>query len=737
MKRWQWVVLVAVLHWTLSLPGWAQAVVTGIVVAKQSGRPIPGATVYLEKSKQGAVTQPDGRFVIANVPAGSDVLIVRSIGYRSYRQPLQLRSGDTLRLRIALAEATIELQKVVVAASKRVQSAQEVPVSVSVVGIQNIELRGHTQLDQVLRYVPGVYVTRDQVNIRGTSGFALGIGSRTFVLLDGFPFLAGDGGDVKFDALPLFVARQVEVIKGGGSALYGSGALGGVVNVVTASPESERPIFRFRLQGGGYSLPKYSEWQYRSSPPLFASVDLAYARRWKSWALLAAGGYDTDEGYHAFYDSRRYRAFAKVEWKSDAHQLRIIGNFASNDRADWVYWRSLRFATLPPETVDTNQRVVSDKMFGGIHWQYLLSPQIVSDLKVSLYRTAFETVANGEPVTDFQSSANSWNVEEQLTATVGNAWTITGGFQGIWNRIGESFVGRRNQRLLAAYAQVEWQHRPWVVTAGARWDLELLDVPRSRQSELSPKLGVVYQPVDFWQWRLSLGKGFRIPTMGERFSGLRYGPFLVKENPELKPEENWSAELGTTYQWFWQDELWKAELTAFSNWLTNLVEPRLLEGAVIQFVNVERAVVRGIEASIEGWLPHRWLGLQLHVLAVDPWNLSQRRFLKYRSRWLLQSRLILPLLPAVQVEGEYRYQKKFDTVDEEVARIIPDADARVDAHVVDLRCRVDLSSWLPVPIQAVLNVSNALNYYYTEVLANLAPFRAISLQLSSTLGATP
>jgi len=158
MRCWKLLIFVTALRWILPSPGWAQAVVMGTVVAEGSGRPIPGATVHLEKSRRGAITQPDGRFVIVDVPAGSDVLIVRSIGYRSYRQPLNLRSGDTLRLRIALSEATIELQKVVVAASKRVQSAQEVPVSVSVVGIQNIELRGHTQLDQVLRYVPLVMV---------------------------------------------------------------------------------------------------------------------------------------------------------------------------------------------------------------------------------------------------------------------------------------------------------------------------------------------------------------------------------------------------------------------------------------------------------------------------------------------------------------------------------------------------------------------------------------------------
>ncbi len=725
-------VAVVILCFNISLlTVWAQGVIEGTVVSQRTGRPIPGATVMLKNAQRGAITQPDGRFRITGVPSGQYLLTVRSLGYHPYHRSLQLKAGDTLRLHIALQPAAIEMQRVVIAASKRVQSAQEVPVSVSVVDLQNIELRAQTQLDYVLRYVPGVYVTRDQVNIRGTSGFALGIGSRTFVLLDGFPFLSGDGGDIKFDALPLFVARNVEIVKGGGSALYGSGALGGVVNVVTASADDvAAPTVRLRIKGGMYSLPKYEEWRYRSSPPPFLSVDLGYAQRWSQFGIIAAAGMDYDQGYHAFFDSQRYRGFFKVEWKQQHHQLRFLSNIAINDRADWVYWRSLRYATLPPEDVDTNQRVVSKKFFGGLQWQYFLSPTIVSDLKLSLYRTAFATLAQGKQVTDFQSTANSWNIEEQLTATFGSNLTLTGGIQLVWNQILRSFVGTRNQRLLAIYGQGEWKYGPWIFTFGARGDMELLDTPRTQQAEISPKLGLVYQPAAFLQFRASIGKGFRIPTMGERFSGLRYGPFQVRENPALKPEENWSAELGTTYQWFWSDAPWQTELTLFYNALSNLVEPRLLEGAIIQFVNVPSAVVRGIEYSLTGWLPGQWLGLQLHLLAVDPWNLTERRFLKYRSRWLLQGQFTVQPFSMLQVAVEYRYQKKFDAVDTEVARIIPDADARVDAHILDLRCRLDLQRWIHLPFQLTLNIENALNYYYTEVLANLAPFRSFSLQLS-------
>lgn len=716
----------------LCSPPWllGEAVIQGVVRSQETKLPVSGATVYLKELRRGAVAGPNGFFRIQNVPAGSYTIIVRSVGYQEYQRSIRIAEADTLKLEILLAESIIRTQEVVVSAAKRVQAVQEVPVSVAVVPLKSIELRGHTQLDQILRYVPGVYVTRDQINIRGTSGFSLGIGSRTFVLLDGFPLLAGDGGDVKFDAFPLFVTRQIEVVKGGGSALYGSGALGGVVNILTADAQEESPLLRARLQTGGYSLPKYEEWRYRETPPLFVSTDVSVAHRWDNFGVVLSTGYDTDEGYHAFYDATRYRFFGKVHWENAHHRIRVLGNVAVQDRADWVYWRSLRYATLPPENTDTNQRVLSRKYLGGLHWQALLHSTLILDSRMSVYHTNFETLTGNEPVTDFHSSAYSWNWEEQLTWIADTGMTLTTGFQTLWNHIGESFVGKRNQLLGALYAQYEWKWSHWTATVGTRSDVEWLDTPQTVNYQISPKLGVLYGPSEAVQFRASVGKGFRIPTIGERFSGLLYGPFRVRENPELKPEENWSAEAGTEVRWFWQKQLWKAEFSTFVNFLENMVEPQLIEGAVIQFRNVPKAVIRGVELFVEGWLPDRRLGMQLSIGFYDPWNQTENRFLKYRSRWLAQTRLFVPLSSAIQAEVEYRFQKKFDEVDAEVSTIIPDADARVDAHVLDFRLHLDLMQiFSGIPVTMTLNVENALNYYYTEVLANLAPLRKVSLQI--------
>ena len=81
------------------------------------------------------------------------------------------------------------------------------------------------------------------------------------MLVDGFPLLAADLGDIKWDAVPLHQVERVEVIKGAGSALYGTGALGGVINVLTRDP-ARKPGTRFRLLSGLYSPPAHRGWRW-------------------------------------------------------------------------------------------------------------------------------------------------------------------------------------------------------------------------------------------------------------------------------------------------------------------------------------------------------------------------------------------------------------------------------------------------------------------------------------------
>ena len=205
-----------------------------------------GATVALVDAGLGGHADAQGRCLIEVPAAGRYDVLVSFVGYRS----LLLRGvASDQEQSVALPRALVQLADVVVSASKRVQSFAEAPLSMAVIEAEKLRQYNAPTLAEPLRYVAGISQVGDQISIRGSSGFSRGTGSRVLLLLDGFPMLAADLGDIKWDAIPASEVERVEVIKGAGSALYGTGALGGVINVLTRAPAAE-PRTQFNGIGG-------------------------------------------------------------------------------------------------------------------------------------------------------------------------------------------------------------------------------------------------------------------------------------------------------------------------------------------------------------------------------------------------------------------------------------------------------------------------------------------------------
>lgn len=729
------------LAWTLlifltSLSAFAASgAIRGHISDAETGDPLQGVTVRVQNRPWGTYTGRGGDFLLRSIPTGSYTLLISLIGYEVQQIPVTIRDNDTTNIAVQLVSQPLQTGEIVVSASKRIQAVQDVPVSISIVDQRAIEQRNITKLDEALRYVPGVYMSREQVNIRGSSGFSLGLGSRTLILLDGFPLLSGDGGDAKFDALPMFNVERVEVIKGAGSALYGTGALGGVINVVTAEPATE-PEFRVSAFSGVYTGTKYDHWKFSSSPPFLGGLRAGYSQKYDDVDLMVSGGLIRDEGHQEFYDSFRWNLFAKAGYHlSASSSLSILGTAVSERRANWVFWNSLDSATFPPAGTNLDEYVTSTKQTGALQFNHIFNESLFMVVRTGLYRTHFDNSASTQGNDSLASTAYATNTELQLTSIVNNNLLFTLGLNGQYNFVTESYLGKNNQSIVSGYIQGEYKPIETVtITAGGRFDSEKTSSITDKNSEFSPKIGVSFRPLEQTSFRLSAGRGFRAPTIGERFASLRFNGLTVESNPALNPERGWSFEVGGTHTITLANEPWKFDVALFQNEFTNMIEPQLQpQTARIRFVNVTRARIQGAEVNIGGWLPGKLAGLEAALTAMMPLNVDSNTVLKYRSKFLVQTRLMIPV-GAFQVQADYRFQSRVETIDELLAVLrIPDVDARVPIHVLDLRLIADLYSLAEIPVMATLNVKNALNHYYTEIIANLAPTRSVLLQLDARL----
>ncbi|MGB0368757.1 MAG: TonB-dependent receptor plug domain-containing protein, partial [Flavobacteriales bacterium] len=214
-------------------------VVSGVISDKESNEPLVGASVVTE-DRTGVTTDLDGKFAL-KLSKGVHTLTISFIGYKPKQKEIDLSSGAPLKLNVSLGMSSEVLDIVVVSSSQYQKSIAEETVSMEVVGKELIQNTNATDLGDAIDKTPGVTIQDSQVSIRGGSSWSYGVGTRTAVMQDGTSLMSADLGEAQLTQAPVENIEQIEVIKGASSVVYGSSALNGVVNVITAWPKSSKP----------------------------------------------------------------------------------------------------------------------------------------------------------------------------------------------------------------------------------------------------------------------------------------------------------------------------------------------------------------------------------------------------------------------------------------------------------------------------------------------------------------
>jgi TonB-linked SusC/RagA family outer membrane protein len=216
--------------------------IAGTVTNKQTGAPMPSVQVFLQNTRHGALTGQDGRFAIANVPAGTYTLVAQLIGFAEFRQNnVAVRAGEATPLQVVITEAVLPLQELVVSGTVDPTAGVKMPVTVSRVGAEQLQVpTSGSALASIAGKVAGASVIRTS----GKPGESVQIMLRTptasegvdknepLYVVDGVILTRSIGGtDVDIDPADI---ESVEIIKGAAaSSLYGSRAAAGVISITT------------------------------------------------------------------------------------------------------------------------------------------------------------------------------------------------------------------------------------------------------------------------------------------------------------------------------------------------------------------------------------------------------------------------------------------------------------------------------------------------------------------------
>ena len=601
----------------------AQSVVlTGQVRDAEGQTPIAGATVAVPERQAGTYTDTDGgyRLPLPGAQAGQRVEVVLTFaGYQTQRQFLTLQTGDN-RLDWQMQTTEFTTEDVVITASKGLQQSQaDVTVSIEVVKPKFVELQAQPTIDKVLTQIPGVDNQDGQINIRGSSGYAYGVGSRVMVMLDGLPLITGDAGLANLDLIPVDNIQQIEVIKGASSVLYGSSALGGVINVITDEP-GETPETAIRMRGGFYGAPANPALDWNGdATTYYGSAHLFHSRKLGQVDLTFQGNYIKDQGYRQFTDREEYRGLLMLKYRPQSLPGLSIGlntSVSVDSSATTLYW-----ASYLPDTIQANGTTTIEG--GGLTptrddgaYRRQLASYVALDpvvkyltdggdlfwyrgrmLRNSNQNNTGQSSTNYILYNDFLYQTTLWDRVNWVTGATYTYAQIDGdslyGGSYVFNGDTVQSDGRHSSNSIGVYTQLDARFFDKLNTSlGLRYESVQID-GAAREALPVFRAGLNYEIRRGTNVRASVGQAFRVPSIAERFANTSGGGVVIEPNPSLLSETGYSAEVGLRQGFLLDRPVAKlkgfVDLAVFRMQYQNMVEFGI-NSATIRFANGQPVV---------------------------------------------------------------------------------------------------------------------------------------------------
>lgn len=506
-----------------------------------------------EKIKTGTSTDFDGNYEIV-LPEGSYKVKYNYIGYKNHHEDVTI-SGSDVTKNVVLAQDAEIIDEVVVSAGKYEQKLQDITVSMEVLKPQMIENKNTYNIEQSLNKIPGVDVNNHQPSIRSCTGWSYGAGNRVMILVDDMPFMSADVGDAKWNYIPTENISQVEVLKGASSALFGSQALGGVINIRTAYPTSE-PMTKISVFYGIYGDPadERFKWWGDEQNPAYMGASFTHSQQFGNFDFVLGGNFYKNEGFRNSEYERRARLNTNLRYrfkKVDGLSIGVNANYMINQISDFFMWDS---DTCP---------YISNTMFGATaptqgyrvnvdpYVQYFANNGDRHSLRTRFFRTMNEVVID----TMKNSLGDVWYAEYQYQKDLDH-WKVSAGAVENYQEVVSNMFSDHYSNEFAAYAQGDARYGRLKFSLGVRLEYFKVDTAMTKTEirfgkdtvffPIKPvaRLGANYQVAEATFLRASFGQGYRFPAVSEKFISMALGAIKIFPNNNLNPETSWSAEIG-------------------------------------------------------------------------------------------------------------------------------------------------------------------------------------------------
>lgn len=489
----------------------SDANIIGHVVDKKKGEHLSFINIFIEGTTIGTMTDATGHYYLKNLPEGKFKLSMKSLGYITQTIEVVLKKGNTLEVNFEAAEDAISLDGVVVSANRNETTRRLAPSLVNVLDSKTFETTHSTTLADGLNFQPGIRVENNcqncgfqQVRINGLEG------PYTQILVDSRPIFSALTGVYGLEQIPANMIERVEVMRGGGSALFGSSAIAGTINIITKEPlrnsaqvahsltmiDGERPdnntTFNVSLVTDDHKAGIYvfGQKRYRS----------AYDHDGDGFTELGMLNART-LGFRSYLKTSTYSKLT-FEYHNIA-EFRRGGN-----KLD-----------LQPHETDITEQTDHDINGGGLKFD-LFSKDYKH--RLNLYTSAQHTKRNSYYGAGYNDKA--YGNTTDLTFVGGAQYSLdmdhlffmpaqfTGGLEYHYDDLQDRMLGynrtiEQTTHIESAFVQNEWKNTRWSILIGGRLDKHNL----INHAIFSPRANLRFNPTADINLRLSYSSGFRAP----------------------------------------------------------------------------------------------------------------------------------------------------------------------------------------------------------------------------------
>lgn len=525
-----------------------------VLIKNGSEEPVIGASVSLEGTVLGAITDKKGNFIIKRIPDGKYTLLITSVGMETIRKDISLEhiEGDELLMNFEMIENPIKVSTVVVTATRSEKIYDDVPIRVSTISASDIKATSSTNLRESLQFQPGV---RTEVNCQNCGFSQVRIngmdGKYSQILIDGKPIFSSLNGVYGLDQIPANMIDRIEVIRGGGSALYGGNAVAGVINVITKDP----CINSFNIGWDNMLIKgKY--------PENVTTVNASIMNEDQNLGLSVSGmlnnrhEYDANSDGYSEIGRMEVKTFgSKLFWRSSSRS-RLIAEINSIQHSI----RGGNKLELLPHETDVTESAEHSTLIGQIAFEQFTSSGNKFNIFISGQNTKRNSYyganqdINAYGTTDNQTFAAGFHYSHIVDDLLGNH-IFTAGYDYNYDEMQDYALAYDrviDQKVSShgIFLQDEWVLSDIItLLIGARMD----NNNKIDNLIFNPRASILFQPIKNLIFRTTYSTGYRAPqAFDEDLHITQVGGegIIIRVDDDLKPEYSRSISASLDYSTF-------------------------------------------------------------------------------------------------------------------------------------------------------------------------------------------